>query len=219
MTTFHLFTALPYEIRAQIWRQAFEPRLITLWEDWYNHPGNFCDEPVPAVVQSCREARLNSHYKKLLTDIRERASEVDGYEYLWGNFDTDTFSVSAYCLADFHRLTTSAKHLMVRCDGSLEDWYWSLDIHQVLMGYRGLESLIIRAVGVMYYVPRRYFDFDGMDKLGVCPLAGISVMEETGDRVVTKVSDVWQPRVREERSTAPLVEDDGVLFGLVEFGI
>ncbi|KAF2747014.1 hypothetical protein M011DRAFT_526410 [Sporormia fimetaria CBS 119925] len=80
MTTFSHFPDLPYDLRSKIWRLALEPRIVTLTscpelcafrtraeptpEDCSRHV--ISRTRVPAILQTCREARISGLYERYL---------------------------------------------------------------------------------------------------------------------------------------------------------
>jgi hypothetical protein len=107
MATFHLFTLLPFELRARVWELTVEPRTVEVRVDegvlfdnkrtiefkFYWSP-----TPVPATLHTCREARKQGLYKKALT-----ANVLISYgrtedRYVWLNLDIDMLSIGPPCL-------------------------------------------------------------------------------------------------------------------------
>ena len=77
MSTFHPFPRLPYELRAMIWEATFEPRTLSV-ELRHELQGGVevkgglslaSSTPVPAVLQTCREARHYGPYKKVFSEL------------------------------------------------------------------------------------------------------------------------------------------------------
>jgi hypothetical protein len=116
-TTFHLFPLLPFELRARIWELTVEPRTvevgvvyedaITTTPDTVSKPGGHqptyvphvvSSTPVPATLQTCREARnlRPGLYQRCFSEISPAAAtaERDRY-YVWLNPETDTVFVRA----------------------------------------------------------------------------------------------------------------------------
>ena len=73
MATFHPFPRLPYELRMQIWEMTVEPRVVNV-ELTRQKPIRQAfyltsSTPVPAVLQSCREARNHGLYRKAFSEV------------------------------------------------------------------------------------------------------------------------------------------------------
>ncbi|KAK1724869.1 uncharacterized protein BDZ83DRAFT_321873 [Colletotrichum acutatum] len=102
MASFHSFSELPFELRIHIWHLAKEPRTLVV---------RTCDEPakhrrrplestliycrspntVPAILQTCREARNIGLYAKAFSGgLKPR--------YVWVDFDLDVIQASFWDL-------------------------------------------------------------------------------------------------------------------------
>ncbi len=73
MVTFHPFPRLPYELRVHIWEMTVEPRVVEVRCDRPVPTRQQCylttSTPVPAVLQTCQEARDHGMYKKCFSEI------------------------------------------------------------------------------------------------------------------------------------------------------
>ncbi|KAH7412382.1 hypothetical protein BKA64DRAFT_658747 [Cadophora sp. MPI-SDFR-AT-0126] len=100
MATFHPFSRLIPELRAQIWALAVENRVVRvkLGKAFYS------PSPVPAVTRVCRESRACCAY-------RQDFNVGSGGRHIWVNFDYDIIHVQASKL--FLLPKESIKHLRV----------------------------------------------------------------------------------------------------------
>ncbi|KFY31611.1 hypothetical protein V493_00960 [Pseudogymnoascus sp. VKM F-4281 (FW-2241)] len=117
MTTFN---HLPFEIRAQIWKLTVEPRTVEVrivhWNierDWRL----FSTTPVPAPLQTCREARNMALYKQAFSEL--------GIEkrYVWLNFDIDLISIGKTGFWVFEKVAPLITRLKFQRENSNEYWY------------------------------------------------------------------------------------------------
>lgn len=98
MATFHPFPRLPFELRAQIWEATVEPRTVEVFIRYKDEiPRLVSTTPVPAPLQTCREARNLKLYRQefselLLQDQPEYKGAVER-RYVWLNLDIDTISI------------------------------------------------------------------------------------------------------------------------------
>ncbi|KAI4641534.1 hypothetical protein J4E93_007631 [Alternaria ventricosa] len=68
MTTFHPFPRLPLELREQIWKDTVEPRTVDVRRTReYNQLVS--STPIPAILQSCREARNLGLYERVYFEV------------------------------------------------------------------------------------------------------------------------------------------------------
>lgn len=81
MTAFHLFPRLPYELRMQIWEMTVEPRIVNA-ELTHQNPTDRAfyltsSTPVPAVLQTCQEARNHGLYQQAFSElaVHERGAQ------------------------------------------------------------------------------------------------------------------------------------------------
>ncbi|KAI0554589.1 hypothetical protein F4679DRAFT_303192 [Xylaria curta] len=110
-TTFHSFTNLPAELRVQIWVMTADPRILQVCannktSDPFPNSTNIdytSPIPPPAVLQVCRESRLNAPYQKAFFTSTAVPGGTET-KYIWVNFQQDMI-----CLAD-HRVERLAPH-------------------------------------------------------------------------------------------------------------
>ncbi|KAL2130295.1 hypothetical protein VTI74DRAFT_6667 [Chaetomium olivicolor] len=84
MATFHLFPRLPFDLRALIWHSTVEPRTVEIRVEghWDRHHSDRYDfpltsgplrlvspKPVPATLQTCREARYLRLYQQAFAEL------------------------------------------------------------------------------------------------------------------------------------------------------
>ncbi|KFY07988.1 hypothetical protein V492_06642 [Pseudogymnoascus sp. VKM F-4246] len=118
------FNKLPPEIRARIWELTVEPRTVEVnlsKRDWRSEDeGNrlFSTTPVPAPLQTCREARNMGLYKKAFSEV---GSEP---RYVWVNLDIDMIFLGSNChLTSFKAVAPSIKRLKFQRENHDEWWY------------------------------------------------------------------------------------------------
>jgi hypothetical protein len=112
MSTFHPFARLPYELRAQIWEMTVEPRVVDvrimqLEQEPYRRLVS--PTPVPATLQSCKEARDHGLYKRTF-------SELDGpsqneRRYVWLNLGIDLVNTGTCPFWHFRAVAAQIKRL------------------------------------------------------------------------------------------------------------
>jgi hypothetical protein len=126
MATFHPFPRLPAELRDQIWEMTVEPRTIDVrvCRDRSWNPGRLVSStPVPATLQSCREARnhLQTLYRRAFSEL----DQTPGSErrYVWTNFDIDLVSIGRSLFDDFEPVASSIKRLKFERENDDEYWY------------------------------------------------------------------------------------------------
>ncbi|KAH0434533.1 hypothetical protein CcaCcLH18_05276 [Colletotrichum camelliae] len=155
-TTFHLFPNFPAKLRARIWELNVEPRIVEVREcihklgpinvkgpeqgaqtvDWrIKRPPMMrhlrSPTPVPAQLQTCREARehLTIHtddeyrYEKAFSGITTkpwdsfdplREGDPDRERYVWFNFDGDMLSIEDTDLHEFLAVSYQIRRLRLR---------------------------------------------------------------------------------------------------------
>ncbi|KAF6812960.1 hypothetical protein CMUS01_12947 [Colletotrichum musicola] len=104
-STFHPFPRLLFELRARIWELTVEPRVVELRVALPMRHIRF-STPVPAQLQTCREARehLTTHhdarllYEKSFYEIAVRprdegTPDPERERYVWFNFEVDILSI------------------------------------------------------------------------------------------------------------------------------
>ncbi|KAI1120156.1 hypothetical protein F5Y10DRAFT_290218 [Nemania abortiva] len=109
MSTFHPFPRLPTEIRLQIWEMTVVPRTVEIHiahermppspslVGWRRYPEPedlpylVSPTPVPAILQTCCEARNLGLYQKALSEL----AGLDGAEprYVWLDLEIDMISI------------------------------------------------------------------------------------------------------------------------------
>lgn len=134
MATFHPFPRLPAEIRVQIWETTAEPRIVevrirykrvtTVPHQLYG-PFLFSSAPVPAPLQTCREARDSGLYHQAFSNlaIQNGAPKDTEERYVWLNFDLDMVSIGDTDFRFFKSVAQMIKRLRFERDNSDEVWY------------------------------------------------------------------------------------------------
>jgi hypothetical protein len=126
MVTFHPFPRLPAELRDQIWEMTVEPRTIDVrvCRDRSWKIGRLVSStPVPATLQSCREARnhLQRLYRRAFSELDQRPGSER--RYVWTNLDMDLVSIGRSMFDDFELGASSIKRLKFERDNDDEYWY------------------------------------------------------------------------------------------------
>ncbi|OBT50751.1 hypothetical protein VE04_09273 [Pseudogymnoascus sp. 24MN13] len=118
------FNNLPPEIRARIWELTVEPRTVEVnlsKRDWgSDDKGNrlFSTTPVPAPLQTCREARNLGLYKQAFSEVGAEP------RYVWVNLDIDMIFLGSGCgLSCFKAAAPSIKRLKFQRENHVEYWY------------------------------------------------------------------------------------------------
>jgi len=93
MAVFRPFIRFPLEIRARVWELTVEQRTVDVGyvTQWEHSSGRVrlhvvSSTPLPAVLQSCREARNQGLYQQAFREGRSP-------RYLWVNFKVDVISI------------------------------------------------------------------------------------------------------------------------------
>lgn len=122
--TMFTFNYLPPEIRAQIWALTVEPRTVEInlsERDWVSEEkGNLLvsTTPVPAPLQTCREARNLGLYKQTFSKVGSKP------RYVWANLDIDMISLGSNChLSCFGDVTPSIRRLKFEREHQDEWWF------------------------------------------------------------------------------------------------
>ncbi|KAI8931889.1 hypothetical protein NX059_010793 [Plenodomus lindquistii] len=138
MSIFHVFLLLPTELRLQIWEMTVEPRTIQVGlisKDILKHPPSrkirrgvlhlSSPTPVPAVLQTCREARNNNLYQRVFSDLviaNGANPKVAKRRYIWANLDIDTISIGSWTLKQFRPVAHLITRLRFSADMYCEFW-------------------------------------------------------------------------------------------------
>jgi hypothetical protein len=150
MTTFHPFPRLPLELREQIWKDAVEPRTVDVRRILaWPHCQLVSSTPIPAILQSCREARnlARGPYKQYFfeahattkwrgtyapeiaierffsPDEPEEEGPVSELRYVWLNLDIDTVDIGASSFRDYEPIASAVKRLRCKRENG-EREYW-----------------------------------------------------------------------------------------------
>lgn len=129
MSIFHPFPRLPTELRACIWALADEPRVV----DVRVVPDNLLEvqrlvspTPVPAILQTCQEARNLGLYKQSFSEVTAtKANTAAGAEsrYVWLNLDIDMVSIGKTSFRAFAPVALSIQRLRFERENSDEFFY------------------------------------------------------------------------------------------------
>ncbi|KAF2998939.1 hypothetical protein E8E13_006534 [Curvularia kusanoi] len=149
MAEFHPFLRLPFELRTQIWEETVEPRVVDVQMIPVDplaklNPPPVCymksSTPVPAPLQTCREARNAQLYQKGFTEVAHPGGL--GQQYIWLNLDIDTISIGPAQAKIYRQAAHSVQRLKI------ERHY--LVFGFVLPGFDSLKELYIVAAGGMW---------------------------------------------------------------------
>ena len=146
-TTFHPFPCLPFELRARIWELTVEPRTVhvevlltrTLVPNpaplprrargiarHPSHVTNFVSRlasptPVPATLQTCREARNLGLYQRAFSELTK-----DETRYVWLNLDIDTIFIGQHTrFKQYKPVAHLIQRLKFERDYSEDSFYYS----------------------------------------------------------------------------------------------
>jgi hypothetical protein len=81
MATFHLFPQLPLELREQIWKDTVEPRTVDvrrIRKETQRYGQLISSTPIPAILQSCREARNLGLYERVFCEVTPATEKSKG---------------------------------------------------------------------------------------------------------------------------------------------
>ncbi|KAI1406265.1 hypothetical protein F4819DRAFT_241646 [Hypoxylon fuscum] len=129
MSTFHPFPRLPAELRVCIWAFAVEPRVVEVRvvpENPLKVQRLVSPTPVPAILQTCQEARYLGLYKQAFSEVTAtKVNAVAGAEsrYVWLNLDIDMVSIGKTLFRAFAPVALSIKRLRFERENSNESFY------------------------------------------------------------------------------------------------
>ncbi|EUC33675.1 hypothetical protein COCCADRAFT_95371 [Bipolaris zeicola 26-R-13] len=131
MTTFRPFPRLPLELREQIWKDTVEPRTVDVrrFQAWPQHYGRLVSStPIPAILQSCREARNLGLYKKVFFEGEEAESSKTEQRYVWMDLDIDIMDIGTSKFDHYKHIAPAVKRLKFERENTDEYFYF----HEVL---------------------------------------------------------------------------------------
>ncbi len=109
MSTFYPFPRLPTELRTHIWALTVEPRVVEVRvvpENTLEVQRLVSPTPVPAILQTCQEARNLGLYKQAFSEVTAtKVNAAAGAEsrYVWLNLDIDMVSIRKTWFEAFYR--------------------------------------------------------------------------------------------------------------------
>ncbi|XDG05348.1 hypothetical protein ABKA04_004963 [Annulohypoxylon sp. FPYF3050] len=136
MSTFHPFPLLPAEIRALIWTMTVEPRIVEVRvvpDNPLRVQRLVSSTPVPAILQTCQEARNLGLYKQAfseLTATKINAAAGEESRYVWLNLDIDMVSIGKTTFGAFESVALSIKRLRFERENS-DDWFYHFEVKQL----------------------------------------------------------------------------------------
>ena len=156
MTTFHPFPRLPLELREQIWKDTVEPRTVDVRrvrEGTQRYGQLVSSTPIPAILQSCREARNLGLYERVFFEVAavkkfkgnnapeiavERFFTPDEQEeegpkkvgspdteqrYVWLDLDIDMVDIGASKFCNYKSIASAVKRLKFERENGDEYFY------------------------------------------------------------------------------------------------
>ncbi|KAI0181180.1 hypothetical protein GGR52DRAFT_21747 [Hypoxylon sp. FL1284] len=124
MSTFHPFPRLPAELRTRIWALSVEPRVVevrVLPDTRLRTKRLLSPTPVPAMVQTCQEARSAGMYKQAFSELTATAGGES--RYVWLNLDIDMVSIGKTPFKAFAPVASSIRRLRFERENSDESFY------------------------------------------------------------------------------------------------
>ncbi|KAI0596469.1 hypothetical protein F4775DRAFT_564738 [Biscogniauxia sp. FL1348] len=129
MSTFHPFPRLPAELRARIWALAVEPRVVEVRvvpDNPLEVQRLVSPTPVPAILQTCQEARDSGLYKQAFSEVTATGvNAAAGAEprYVWLSLDIDMVSIGKTSFRAFAPVALSIRRLRFERENSDESFY------------------------------------------------------------------------------------------------
>jgi hypothetical protein len=127
MATFHPFLRLPAELRSQIWKSTVEPRIIDVEvrreRGGIQAPYLVSHTAVPAVLQTCREARNEGLYQQAFSEIA--GTDDHRRRYVWAALNVDTIDIGETLFEDFKPVASVIQRLRFERSNSDEFFYHS----------------------------------------------------------------------------------------------
>lgn len=136
--SFHPFSCLPYELRAQIWSLTAVPRIVHLRT---NRTDIASATPPPGVMQVSTESRRHAPYQKAFFVTTNIPSES---RYIWVNFEADMISIEDHKLerlahhhAEIQRLRFT---ITARYDDLIYEYFFRHS-HEMMKPFTALQEL------------------------------------------------------------------------------
>lgn len=123
------FSDLPFEIRAMIWRWTVEPRTVEIRVRPHMGQGKgklthmYYLTPVPAPLQTCREARNLGLYKQAFSEVEALANDGTERRHVWLNLEIDIISIGKGVLYWFGPVAASIRRLRVERENMYEAFF------------------------------------------------------------------------------------------------
>lgn len=128
MGTFHPFLRLPAELRYRVWELTVEPQTVDVRVTYQSHPVSsparywlVSSTPVPAPLQTCREARNHGLYEKAFSEINMSNGEES--RYVWVNFDIDVIDIGETPFECYRPAASSIQRLKFNRKNSDKGFY------------------------------------------------------------------------------------------------
>jgi hypothetical protein len=157
MTTFHPFPRLPLELREHIWKDTMEPRTVDVRRvrEWPQRYGQLISStPIPAILQSCREARNLGIYKRVFFEVDatskwkgihtpetaaerflspdepEEEAPVSEQRYVWLDFDIDMVDIGTSKFGYYKSIVSVVKRLKFERKNG-DEWFYRTEAQEL----------------------------------------------------------------------------------------
>ncbi|WYZ40961.1 hypothetical protein EsH8_IV_001302 [Colletotrichum jinshuiense] len=177
---FHLFPQLPTELRIKIWKATSESRIlvIIICENHFWSPN-----PVPAVLQACRESRSFSSYRKAFTTPAEPVSR-----YIWADFDLDTVQACSSLVGHKNnREISSIRYFRAEPNWALLEFdhipaRWTKELVSFFQGLKALD-ILVHKIGAW----TEFFEAN-LNWPESCPKPDIRIINHNNGEYITEVN-------------------------------
>ncbi|KAI1656645.1 hypothetical protein F4813DRAFT_119553 [Daldinia decipiens] len=132
MFTFYPFPRLPAELRLCIWALTVEPRIVEVRvvpDNPLKVQRLVSPTPVPAMLQTCQEARNLGLYKQAFFEVpatKAKAAAGEESRYVWLNLDIDMVSIGKTWFRNFAPVALSIKRLRFERENS-DEWFYHFE--------------------------------------------------------------------------------------------
>ncbi|KAK5651472.1 hypothetical protein OQA88_12479 [Cercophora sp. LCS_1] len=140
---FQLFPHLPLELQRHIWSQTVTPRTVSIISS-HNHYKLYSSTPVPAPLQTCREARNMSLYTRAFTELDRCTSD-----YIYVNFDIDTIHVEPECFEPFKPVAHRIRRMKIEVENH-DEWWCRFQAQRMRIFTNIEEMFVVAADGLGY---------------------------------------------------------------------
>ncbi|KAI1108859.1 hypothetical protein F5Y14DRAFT_456581 [Nemania sp. NC0429] len=160
MATFHHFPRLPPELRVQIWEAAVVPRTVEV-----GIPGQSAvprrlvsPTPVPAILQTCREARNPGLYQKAFSELASIDAADGEPRHVWLRFEIDTVSIGTTALGAFREVAPLIRRLRLERAHSDEYFYhYEAETLRALVNAREIHVVCADGLGAWWCAAEEHY--------------------------------------------------------------